>query len=23
MDVNDYQMDTLYTGPYIGVSLGF
>jgi hypothetical protein len=23
MDVNDYQMNTLYTGPYIGLSLGF
>ena len=23
MDVNDYKMDTLYTGPYIGLTLGF
>lgn len=23
MDVNDYKMDTLYSGPYIGLSVGF
>ncbi|PKN18099.1 MAG: hypothetical protein CVU71_11300 [Deltaproteobacteria bacterium HGW-Deltaproteobacteria-6] len=23
MDVNDYKMDTLYTGPYIGLTVGF
>jgi hypothetical protein len=23
MDVNDYKMDTLYTGPYVGLTIGF
>jgi len=23
MDVNDYKMDTLYTGPYLLLSIGF
>lgn len=23
MDVNDYKMNTLYTGPYIGLTVGF
>lgn len=23
IDVNDYKMDTLYTGPYVGLTLGF
>jgi len=23
MDVNDYKMDTLYTGPYLGLTVGF
>ncbi len=23
MDINDYKMDTLYTGPYVGLTIGF